>query len=163
MSPLPVPVTEVFFDLHPSHFVLGSVGGGFVHQVDDGVVVDLHTQIQSGLTKAASVPLPEHTRVANLQKQSEDPQVTTEPHRQASERFLEQARRDLADGDLAQASEKGWSATVQILKAVSEHRGCEHIRHRHHLVAVSRLRAETGDRDIRRLFAAASALHENFY
>ena len=50
-----------------------------------------------------------------------------------------------------------------MLKAVSEHRGWEHSRHRHHLVAVSRLRAETGDRDIRRLFAVASALNENFY
>ena len=39
----------------------------------------------------------------------------------------------------------------------------EHSRHRHHLVTVSRLRAETGDGDIRRLFNTASALHENFY
>ena len=42
-------------------------------------------------------------------------------------------------------------------------RGWEHSRHRHHLVTVSRLRAETGDGDIRRLFNTASALHENFY
>ena len=37
------------------------------------------------------------------------------------------------------------------------------IRHRHHLVAVSQLRAETRDGDIRRLFNTASALHGNFY
>ena len=89
--------------------------------------------------------------------------MTTQQYQQASEHFLTQARRELADGDLPQASEKGWGATVQILKAVAEHRGWEHSRRRHHLVTVSRLRAETGDGYIRRLFRAASDLHENFY
>ena len=89
--------------------------------------------------------------------------MTTQQYQQASERFLAQARQELADGDLSQASEKGWGATAQILKAVAEQRGWEHRRHRHHLVTVSRLRAETGDGDIRRLFNTASALHENFY
>ena len=89
--------------------------------------------------------------------------MTTQQYQQASEHFLAQARRELADGDLPQASEKGWGATVQILKAVAERRGWEHNRHRHHLVTVSRLRSETGDGDIRRLFRAASDLHENFY
>ena len=89
--------------------------------------------------------------------------MTTQPYQQASQHFLEQARRELADGDLAQASEKGWGATVQILKALAEQRGWEHSRHRHHLVTANRLRSETGDGDIRRLFAVASDLHENFY
>ena len=89
--------------------------------------------------------------------------MTTQQYQQASEHFLAQARRELADGDLPQASEKGWGATVQILKAVAEQRGWEHSRHRHHLVTVSRLRSETGDGDIRRLFRTASDLHENFY
>ena len=89
--------------------------------------------------------------------------MTTQQYQQASEHFLAQARRELADGDLPQASEKGWGATVQILKAVAERRGWEHSRHRHHLITVSRLRSETGDGDIRRLFRAASDLHENFY
>ena len=89
--------------------------------------------------------------------------MTTQQYQQASEHFLAQARQELADGDLPQASEKGWGATVQILKAVAEQRGWEHSRHRHHLVTVSRLRSATGDGDIRRLFRAASDLHENFY
>ena len=89
--------------------------------------------------------------------------MTTLPYQQASEHFLGQARQELADGDLPQASEKGWGATAQILKAIAEQRGWEHSRHRHHLVTVSRLRAETGDGDIRRRFNTASALHENFY
>ena len=113
--------------------------------------------------KAAPASLPRQAAVANLQKQQQEPQVTTQQYQQASAHFLTQARRELADGDLPQASEKGWGATVQILKAVAEQRGWEHSRHRHHLVTVSRLRAETGDGDIRRLFRAASDLHENFY
>ena len=87
--------------------------------------------------------------------------MTTQTYQQASQRFLAQAKQELAAGDLPQASEKGWGATAQILKAVAEQRGWEHSRHRHHLVTVSRLRAETGDGDIRRLFNTASALHEN--
>ena len=57
--------------------------------------------------------------------------------------------------DIAQRAE-GSSATAQILKAIAEQRGWEHSRHRHHLVTVSRLRAETGDGDVRRLFNTAS-------
>ena len=89
--------------------------------------------------------------------------MTTRQYQQSSEHFLAQARQELADGDLPQASEKGWGATVQMLKAVAEQRGWEHSRHRHHLVTASRLRSETGDGNIRRWFNTASALHENFY
>ena len=89
--------------------------------------------------------------------------MTTQQYQQASEHFLAQAKRELADGDLAQASEKGWGATTQMLKAIAEQRGWEHHRHRHYHRAASRIRAETGDGEIRRLFDSASALHENFY
>ena len=118
--------------------------------------------------KAAPASLPRQAAVANLQKQQQEPQVTTQQYQQASEHFLVQARlvqarQELADGDLPQASEKGWGATAQILKAIAEQRGWEHNRHRHYLRIASRLRAETGDGDIRRLFNTASALHENSY
>ena len=89
--------------------------------------------------------------------------MTTQRYQQASQRFLTQARQELAAGDLPQASEKGWGATAQILKAIAEQRGWEHNRHRHYHRIISRIRAETGDGDIRRLFNTASALHENFY
>lgn len=89
--------------------------------------------------------------------------MTTQQYQQASEHFLEQARRELADGNLAQASEKGWGTATQMLKAVAEQRGWEHIRHRQYHRTASRLRPETRDIDIRRLFAVASHLHENFY
>ena len=89
--------------------------------------------------------------------------MTTQQYQRASEHFLVQAREELAAGDLPQASEKGWGATAQILKAIAAQRSWEHSRHRHYHRIISLLRAETGDRDIRRLFNTASALHENFY
>ena len=89
--------------------------------------------------------------------------MTTEQYRQASDHFLEQAREELAAGDLPQASEKGWGAAAQMLKAIAEQRGWEHHRHRHYHRVANRLRSETGDSDIRRFFNSASALHENFY
>ena len=89
--------------------------------------------------------------------------MTSQQYRQASERFLAQARQELAEGDLAQASEKGWGATAQMLKAIAEQRGWEHHCHRHYHRAASRIHAETGDGEISRFFDSVSALHENFY
>ena len=89
--------------------------------------------------------------------------MTSRQYQQASERFLAQARQELANCDLAQASEKGWGATTQMLKAIAEQRGWEHHRHRHYHRAASRIRVETGDGEIRRLFDSASARHENCY
>ena len=80
-----------------------------------------------------------------------------QPHHDGSE------PRQLAKGDLQQASEKGWGAAAQMMKAIAESRGWEHGRHRHLHQIASRLRAEVGDRDIYRLFNTASTLHENFY
>ena len=89
--------------------------------------------------------------------------MNTQQYQQASAHFLAQARQELAHGDLPQASEKGWGATAQVLKAIAEQRGWEYYRHRHYHRIISRLRAETGDGDIRRLFGVANLLHENFY
>ena len=44
--------------------------------------------------------------------------MTTQQYQQASEHFLAQARGELAEGDLPQASENGWGAVVHILKSV---------------------------------------------
>ena len=58
--------------------------------------------------------------------------MTTQTYQQASQLFLAEAKQELAAGDLPQASEKGWGATAQTLKAVAEQRGWEHSQHRHH-------------------------------
>ena len=84
-------------------------------------------------------------------------------YQQASEHFLAQARREWAVGDLPQASEKGWGATAQMLKAIAEERGWDHGKHRHLSRVASRLRAELGDRDLFRWYQVAESLHGNFY
>ena len=89
--------------------------------------------------------------------------MTIQTYQQASERFLAQARQELSDGDLPQASEKGWGAAAQILKAVAEQRGWDHGKHRHLSRVASRLRAELGDREMYRCYQVANDLHGNFY
>ena len=89
--------------------------------------------------------------------------MTTPRYQQASRRFLAQARAELTAGDLMQASEKGWGAAAQMLKAVAEERGWEHGKHRHLSRVASRVRSETGDRDVYRWFQVAESLHGNFY
>ena len=86
-----------------------------------------------------------------------------EAHREASRRFLVQAFAELEAGDLPQASEKGWGAASQMVKAAAEDRGWPHNGHRQLFLAIDRLVAETGDGDIRSAFNDASALHTNFY
>ena len=77
--------------------------------------------------------------------------------------MLAQAQSELAAGDVRQASEKGWGAAAQMVKSVAERRGWSHRSHAALYNAVARLTAETGDEEIRRLFAVAGDLHVNFY
>ena len=58
---------------------------------------------------------------------------------------------------------KGWGAAALMLKVIAEQRGWEHDKDRHLARVASRLRAETGDRDIYRWYQVADALHGNFY
>ena len=76
--------------------------------------------------------------------------------------FLAKAYREL-DEDLAQASEKGWGAAAEMVKAIAEERGWEHQTHRVIQTAVTRLRREIGDPHLRVQFASANELHINFY
>ena len=86
----------------------------------------------------------------------------TPTYRERSRDFLAKAYQEL-DQDLAQASEKGWGAAAEMVKAIAEERGWEHRVHRALYNNVSRLRRETGDYDLSRLFASANELHINFY
>ena len=89
--------------------------------------------------------------------------VTRLTYREQSKAFLEQAQRELSAGDLRQASEKGWGAAAQIVKAAADSRGWEHDEHRLLLRAVDRLSQEQSDIEIWRLFGSSRSLHENFY
>ena len=93
----------------------------------------------------------------------EENAMTTLEYRSASRTLLAQARAELAAGDLRQASEKGWGAAAQMVKAVAQQRGWEHGGHRQLFRIVRLLQDETGNPEIRRLFNTANSLHINFY
>ena len=84
-------------------------------------------------------------------------------HRDQSKIYLKQATEELIDGDQMQASEKGWGAAAQMIKAVADVRGWSHGSHWLLSEAVSKIVDETGDADIARYYREASALHANFY
>ena len=77
--------------------------------------------------------------------------------------MIAQAYAELETGDLRQASEKGWGAAAQIVKAAAQNRGWEHDSHRRLFLTVNDLSDETGDPEIHRLFASPNLLHQNFY
>ena len=87
----------------------------------------------------------------------------TATYREQSRIFLAQAREELAKGDIPQASEKAWGAAAQMVKAVAQQRGWRHQAHRYLFEVIRRLRRETGDSEVTRLFSHASWLHSNFY
>ena len=89
--------------------------------------------------------------------------MVTQTYREASRQFMAQAGDELALGDVRQASEKGWGAAAQMVKSIADRRGWAHQSHAALYNAVTRLTAETGDDEIRRLFAVAGNLHVNFY
>ena len=81
----------------------------------------------------------------------------------ASRGVMGKAWEYLAENDLPQASEKGWGAAAQMVKAVAEERGWPH-RSQHLLYEViEELVDETGDPELSDLFQRASVLHVNFY
>ena len=84
-------------------------------------------------------------------------------YRVASRELMKQAMEELAEGDVRQASEKGWGAAAQMVKAVAEDRGWEHNSHSLLYQATDRLAQETRDRQISTLFHVAGNLHTNFY
>ncbi len=83
--------------------------------------------------------------------------------RQQSRLFLARARTYLAEGDLHQASEKGWGAAAHMVKAVAEALGQPYRSHDEfgrRLVGWSR---QTGDDRLRQLRLVANELHGNYY
>ena len=76
---------------------------------------------------------------------------------------MRQAYEELGQDDLHQASEKGWGAAAQIVKAVAEDRGLDHGGHAELYGVVRQLRAESGINDLMSLFQTAGHLHFNFY
>ena len=87
----------------------------------------------------------------------------TDHHTEAAAELLVRAHACLADGDPIQASEKGWEAAAQMVKAVAEARGWEHSDLREMFRAIHWLVEETGQPELRTYFSAANVLQMNFY
>ena len=85
------------------------------------------------------------------------------PYREQSRVYLRQAGDELARGDARQASEKGWGAASQIIKAMAQSRGWEHRTHNNLYEAAQLLSGEANDTEFIVLFRSAGALHANFY
>ncbi len=79
--------------------------------------------------------------------------------------YLTQAYEELERGDFHHAahfaSEKGWEAGEQAIKAYASARGLPHSSMGHLLAASSQLGSETGDDTYRLLFNQVLALHTN--
>ncbi len=77
--------------------------------------------------------------------------------------FLEKSRKYLAEGDLHQASEKGWGAASHMAKAVATVQGWEYDNHADFNVVLYRARELSGNPRIRALRGDANDLHGNYY
>ena len=77
--------------------------------------------------------------------------------------YLDKAFAELQAGDLLQASEKGWGAASQAVKAIAEARDETHRHHAAILQMAYQLARETADPQLRTWFDSAQALHQNFY
>ena len=86
-----------------------------------------------------------------------------ERYRAISHHRLRQAQEELDRGDLAQASEKIWGATVSIIKAVAQQRGWNHHAHNYLQNAAFFLTHAIGRDDLHLAFLSAEDLHSNYY
>ena len=89
--------------------------------------------------------------------------MTRTSYREQGRMFLAQAFEELARDDLRQASEKGWGAASQMVKALAQSRGWRHERHDLLHSVAQRLSVKERDRAYRRLFRVAGDMHTNFY
>ncbi len=89
--------------------------------------------------------------------------MTTLTYQDAARHLLAQGFEELAEGDSRQASEKGWGAAAQMIKAVAASRGWGHDSHAALFRVIRQIVKETGDRTIHRRFGVANGLHQNSY
>lgn len=98
-----------------------------------------------------------------VQAGSEDPETQADIHLSLSEKYLREAEGLLAKEDWVQASEKGWGAASQILKAVAAKRGRRLRSHGEPNEYLDELCEETKDPELDKLWGLATSLHQNFY
>ena len=87
----------------------------------------------------------------------------TEKHARLAEQLLEDAKRDLAAGDLVQGSEKLWGAASQAIKSYCASRNLPHAKYQHRRRAVIDLAEQSNNPFLRATFGIAESCHANFY
>ena len=78
-------------------------------------------------------------------------------------KFLQWSKEYLGEGDLHQASEKGWGAASHIIKAVAAREGWEYSIHDDFGVVVRNARQRYRQPSLSRMSYAAQELHRNYY
>jgi len=86
-----------------------------------------------------------------------------EEYERLNGKYLKEAEELLAKGDYAQASEKFWGASAEIIKAVAAKRGLTLGTHRSLGEFLEGLHKEHPKWNLLRAFNAANSLHMNFY
>ena len=89
--------------------------------------------------------------------------VAIEEYRRRAREFLARGRAFLSEGDLYQASEKGWGAAAWMAKAVATAQGWEYRKHGQFSVVLDNARRLTGDARLPGLRSIANELHGNYY
>ena len=84
-------------------------------------------------------------------------------HINQAREFLVKSRDYLTQGDLHQASEKGWGAAAHMVKAVAIAQGWEYERHSDFSQVLNSAYLATGDDRIRLLRGIPNELHGNYY
>ena len=90
-------------------------------------------------------------------------ETPTQKHTRLALKFLQDAKQEIAAGELVQGSEKLWGATSQALKAYCASRGMPHSKYAQRRRAALQLADEYDDASIRSGFSIALSCHANFY
>ena len=88
---------------------------------------------------------------------------TSEKHTRLAHQLLDDAKREIAAGDLVQGSEKLWGATSQALKAYCASRGSPHSKYAHRRHALFEMAERLNNPFLRTAFGVAESCHANFY
>ena len=90
-------------------------------------------------------------------------ETQTEKHTRLAEKLMDEAGREIADGDLVQGSEKLWGAASQALKAYCASHRMPHGKYAQRRHAALELADQREDEAIRLAFKLAESCHANFY
>ena len=87
----------------------------------------------------------------------------TDKHTRLAVQLLDDARREIAVGDLVQGSEKLWAATSRALKAYCASHVMPHGKYAQRRLAVFQLADRLDNPFVRATFRVAQSCHSNFY